>query len=51
MIHSSWYIYIFPLSIGSKVNLIAQLEFAHAYYDVAVQYVSHYTTQTPSVIV
>ena len=30
-----------------KVNVITQLEFELTYYDVVVQTVSHYTTETP----
>ena len=31
--------------MSSKVNVIAQLEFELAYYDVAVHHVSHYVTR------
>ena len=37
-------IHAFPKGISSKVNVIAQLEFKHAYYDDAVQRVNHYAT-------
>ena len=37
----------FPKGICQKVNVIAWLEFELAYYDVVVQYVSHYTAGTP----
>ena len=40
-------VYAFPKGISLKVNIIAQQEFELAYYDIAVQYVSHYTTETP----
>ena len=36
------------MGISLKENLIAQLEFALVYYDVAVQHISHYTTGIPS---
>ena len=36
----------FPMEISPKVNVIAQLDFELANYDVAVQHVSHYTTKT-----
>ena len=29
-----------------KINVIVQLEFELAYYDVTVQYISHYTIET-----
>ena len=38
---------IFLKGIYPKVTVIAWLEFELAYYDVAVQCVSHYTTGTP----
>ena len=37
-------------SLSPKVNLIAQLEFELTYYNVAVQHISHYTTETPHFI-
>ena len=40
-------VHTFPKSISSKVNVIASLEFEHAYYDVAVLHVSHDATGTP----
>ena len=39
-------VYTFPKGISSKMNISAQLEFELAFYDVTVQYVSHYTTGT-----
>ena len=33
----------FPNGISPKVNVIVQLEFELACYDVAVQHISHYT--------
>ena len=41
-------VHAFPKGINPKVNVIAQLEFELAYYDVAVQYVSHYAMETLS---
>ena len=38
----------FPRGISSKLIVIMLLEFKHTYYDVAVQHVSHYTTQIPT---
>ena len=35
-------VHTFPKGISPKVNVIVQLEFELAYYDVAVQHVSHY---------
>ena len=32
--------------IWLKVNIIALLEFEHAYYDVAAQYINHNATRT-----
>ena len=40
-------IHNFPKSISPKGDIITQMEFELAYYDVAVQYVSHYITATP----
>ena len=37
----------YPEGIISKVNAIARLEFEYAYYEVAVQHVSHYATKIP----
>ena len=37
----------FPKCINSKVNIVVQLEFELAYYNVAVQYVSLYTMWNP----
>ena len=31
------------------MNLIAQLEFELAYYDIAIRHISHYTTGTPQI--
>ena len=39
-------VFTFPKGISPKVNVIARLEFELAYYDVVVQYVSHYATTT-----
>ena len=39
----------FPKILVWKVNLIAQLEFELAYYKIAVQHISHYTTGIPKV--
>ena len=33
--------------ISSKVNIIAQLEFELAYYDIEIQHVIHYATGNP----
>ena len=38
---------MFPGGISLKVNVIARLKFDLAYYNVAVQYVSHYATEIP----
>ena len=38
---------IFAEGICPKVNLIARLEFEHAYYDVAVARFNHYATGIP----
>ena len=43
-------IHTFLKSIGPKVNLIDRLEFELAYYDVAVEYISHYATGTLTLI-
>ena len=32
--------------ISLKTSIIAQLEFERAYFEVAVQHISHYTTKT-----
>ena len=40
-------VYTFPKCINQKTNLIVRLEFELVYYDSAVQYVSHYATETP----
>ena len=40
--------YTFPKGISLKVNVIARLMFEPAYYDVAVQHISHYAVRTPS---
>ena len=40
-------VHTFPENISPKVNIIMQLEFKLAYFNVAVQHVSHYTTTTP----
>ena len=37
-------VHIFPKGINPKVNVIAWLEFELAYYDFAVEHVSHYAT-------
>ena len=37
-------VHSFPKDTSPKVNVIAQLEFELAYYNVAVQHVSHYAT-------
>ena len=39
--------HIFPKGISAKVNVIAWLEFELTYYNVTVQHVNHYTTETP----
>ena len=39
--------YTFLKGICPKVNIIAQLEYEHAYYDSAVRHFNHYTTRTP----
>ena len=38
--------YTFPKSISLKYYVIAQVGFKCAYYDVAVEHVSYYTTLT-----
>ena len=38
-------IHTFPKGISPKVNVIALLEFELAYYDVAVQHISHGDSQ------
>ena len=38
----------FSKSINQKVNVIVWLEFELAYFEIAVQHFSHYTTETPS---
>ena len=38
----------FQKGISLKVNVRAGLDFEFAYYDIAVEYVSHYTTGTLS---
>ena len=40
-------IHTFPKVISPKVNLIARLDFERAYYDYAVQHISHYVTGSP----
>ena len=40
-------VHTFPVGICAKVNAIARLEFEITNFNVAVQYVSHYTTETP----
>ena len=37
----------FPKGISPKVNVIKQIEFELAYYDVAVMHSRHYNTQAP----
>ena len=37
----------YPKCISPKVNVIVRLRFELAYYDIAVQQVSHYATGTP----
>ena len=37
----------FPRVICPKVNIIARLEFELVYYELTVQYISHYTMGTP----
>ena len=39
-------VHIFPKDTNPKVNIIAWMEFEPAYYDAAVQHISHYTTKT-----
>ena len=39
-------IHIFPKGISTKVSVLARLELELAYYDVAVQNINHYTTET-----
>ena len=36
----------FSKGISPKVNIITRLEFERAYYDVLIQHVSHYTTDS-----
>ena len=38
--------HIFSKDISPKVNVIEEVEFEIAYYDVLVKYVNHYTTGT-----
>ena len=37
--------------VSQKLNVVVQLDFKLAYYDVVVQLVSHYATETRSQIV
>ena len=39
-------VHTFSKGISLKVNRLARLEFELIYYDVAVQYISHYATKT-----
>ena len=39
-------VYTHPKGICSKVNVIALLDFELAYYDVTVQHISHYATES-----
>ena len=39
-------VHTFPQSICLKVNVIARLEYEHAFYDSAVHHFNHYTTRT-----
>ena len=41
-------VHIFPKGLSSKVNEIARLEFELAYFKAAVQLLSHYATEIPS---
>ena len=41
-------VHAFLKDISPKVNVIAQLDFELAYFDVAVKYINHYATRTPS---
>ena len=41
-------VHIFSKGISPKVNVIIRLEFELASHEVAVQYISHDTTETPS---
>ena len=38
----------FPERISLKVNVIAQLEFEPAYFEVSVQHLNHYATGFPT---
>ena len=42
----SWF-HTFPKGFSLKMNLIVRLEFKLAYFEAAVQYLSHYATKTP----
>ena len=39
-------IHTFPMGLSPKMNVITLLGFKLVYYDAAVQYVSHYATET-----
>ena len=39
-------VHTFLNDIRPKVNVLARLEFDHAYFDVAVQHISHYAMGT-----
>ena len=43
-----WRVYIFSKDISPKVNIIVQLEFELAYFDIAVQLFSYYASGIPS---
>ena len=43
-------VHAFPQSISSEVNIIVQLEFKLAYYNVEVQHISHYAMRTPLIL-
>ena len=43
--------YTFPRGISLKVNVIEQLEFELTHFEAAVLHFSHYTIETPSIII
>ena len=43
----SWVVSTFSKGIRPKVNVIAELEFELAYYNVPIKHVSHYAQETP----
>ena len=39
-------VFIIPWGISSKLNVIAQMEFKHTYFEAAIQNLNHYATRT-----